>query len=70
MKLETNVIELNLTQEYTILLKELNEKARRQWAGFHALRLGHGGKAIVHRATGLDYKTINRGISELDEDNH
>lgn len=68
MKLQAHIIELNLREEYSLLVQELNEKGRRKWAGFQARRLGHGGKTIVHRATGLDYKTINRGINELDKD--
>ena len=67
MRLNTNIIELNLKEEYSILVEELNERGRRKWAGFQAQRLGHGGKTIVHRATGLDYKTINRGINDIEK---
>ena len=70
MKLQANIIELNLTEEYSLLIEELNERGRRKWAGFQAQRLGHGGKAIVHRATGLDYKTINKGINDIEKDDN
>lgn len=55
----------SLFEEYDVLQGELSEKGRRKWAGFQAQRLGHGGKTLVHRATGLDYKTIKRGITEI-----
>ena len=67
MKLKANITELNLREEYSILIEELNERGRRKWAGFQAQRLGHGGKTIIHRATGLDYKTINKGINDIEK---
>ena len=70
MKLDANIIELNLREEYRLLVTELNERGRRKWAGFQAQRLGHGGKTIVRRATGLDYKTINQGINDIKKDDH
>lgn len=60
-------IEKNLFEEYDVLRGELSEKGRRKWAGFQAQRLGYGGQTLVHRATGLDYKTIKRGIREIEE---
>ncbi len=60
------ILETNIKKEYEVLSFELSEKGRRKWAGFQAIKLGHGGKGIVHRATGLDYKTINRGITEIE----
>ena len=70
MKLDANIVELDLREEYRILVTELNERGRRKWAGFQARRLGHGGKTIVHRATGLDYKTINKGINDIEKGDH
>ncbi|HPN32788.1 MAG TPA: ISAzo13 family transposase, partial [bacterium] len=43
----------------------LNEKAKRIWAASEAKILGHGGIKILHAATDLDYKTIKKGISEI-----
>ena len=60
------ILETNIKKEYEVLSFELSEKGRRKWAGFQAIKLGHGDKGIVHRATGLDYKTINRGITEIE----
>jgi hypothetical protein len=67
MQESKRVIEKNLFEEYGVLQGELSEKGRRKWAGFQAQRLGHGGQTLVHRATALDYKTIKRGIKEIEE---
>jgi len=58
-------VESALRAEYLVLAEELSEKGRRKWAGIQAQKLGYGGKGMIHRATGLDYKTINRGIEEI-----
>lgn len=55
------------TDKYSRLLPTLNERARRLVAGADAKLLGHGGKKLIHQASGLDYKTISRGIRELEE---
>ena len=52
----------SLKEEYNVLQGELSEKGRRKWAGFPAQRLGHGGKTLVHRATGLDYNILYKPI--------
>ena len=44
----------------------LNEKSRRLWAATEAKSIGRGGASIVHDATGIDFKTIRKGISELE----
>lgn len=54
--------------KYATLLPTLNERARRLVAGADAKLLGYGGKTLVHQASGLDYKTISRGIRELEEE--
>jgi hypothetical protein len=43
----------------------LNEKSKRLWAATEANSIGRGGIQIVHAATGIDYKTIRKGILEL-----
>ncbi len=58
-------MEEQLRAEYFVLSPDFNERARRRWAGFQARKLGHGGKAIVHRATGISYPTIRKGIQEI-----
>jgi len=44
-----------------------DEKNRRLVAGLEALRAGRGGITTVSEITGLDAKTISRGIQELRE---
>ena len=45
---------------------ELTERSRRMWAATEARALGHGGIALVERATGMSRSTIQRGVRELD----
>ncbi len=52
--------------KYLKLLPTLNERARRLVVGADARMLGHGGKSLIHKASGLDYKTIKRGMKELE----
>jgi hypothetical protein len=42
------------------------ERSRRLWAATEARALGHGGIAVVERATGISRSTIQRGLRELD----
>ncbi len=45
--------------------KTLNERERRLWAATEAIAHGRGGISKVRRETGLNYRTIKRGIEEL-----
>ena len=45
----------------------LNEKQKRVLAASEALALGHGGTKIISDITGMDPKTIRRGMSDLKE---
>ena len=45
----------------------LNERSRRIWAATEAKSYGWGGITIVSEATGIDHKTIRKGILELDD---
>jgi len=56
----------SLRKEYMVLSAELSEKGRRKWAGLQAAKLGHGGMGVVRAATGMDYKTIARGMGEAE----
>ena len=58
-------MEEQLRAEYFVLSPDFNERARRRWAGVQAKKLGHGGQTIVHRATGISYPTIRKGIQEI-----
>ena len=56
------------TDKYSKLFPTLNERARRLVAGADAKILGYGGKTLIHKASGLAYKTISRGGRELEEE--
>ena len=51
--------------KYEALAPVLTERSRRLWAATEAMSLGHGGIAVVIRATGISRSTISRGIQEL-----
>jgi transposase len=55
----------SLEEKYARLGPALNERSRRLWGATEALALGHGGIAMVERATGISRSTITRGIREL-----
>ena len=53
-----------LTEKWQCIRPYLDERSRRVFAGLEALQLGPGGKKLVHEVTGLDWKTIARGIAD------
>lgn len=55
-----------LQTKYRSLAPVLNERSRRLWAATEARAIGHGGIALVERATGIARSTIVRGLDELD----
>ena len=57
--------EPEIRRQYRQLRDSLDERSRREWAASEALALGHGGIAMVHRATGIVPSTIGKGIREL-----
>jgi len=46
----------------------LNERSRRMWAATEAKSFGWGGITVVSDATGIDPKTIRKGLLELDDE--
>lgn len=56
-----------LKEKYQQLLPYLNERSKRIWAATEANALGKGGRTLVHKATGLDYKTIQKGCAEIEQ---
>ncbi|MGH7556948.1 MAG: ISAzo13 family transposase, partial [Gemmatimonadota bacterium] len=52
--------------KYAALSGSLTERSRRLWAATEAMSLGHGGIALVERATGISRSTITRGIREVE----
>jgi transposase len=57
-----------LRTKYGRLSGSLTERSRRLWAASEAMALGHGGIALVERATGVSRSTITRGIGEIEAD--
>jgi len=55
-----------LQAKYSALAPALTERSRRLWAATEATALGHGGIALVERATGISRSTIQRGIREVE----
>src|SRR5215210_3099294 len=51
--------------KFAVLEPVLDERMRRLWAAAEATALGHGGIALVARATGLARGTIHQGCREL-----
>jgi len=60
-------LEQSIARKYKALCNSMDERTRRLWAAAEARELGYGGAAVVHRATGLDLKTICRGNQDLNE---
>ncbi len=54
-----------LRTKYRALAPGLTERSRRLWAASESMALGHGGIALVERATGISRSTISRGIREV-----
>jgi transposase len=50
------------------VMRHLDERGRRLYAGALAKKYGYGGISKVHRELGLDYKTIKRGKQELEHE--
>ncbi len=55
----------SLQAKFRALAPVLTERSRRLWAATEAQALGHGGIALVERATDISRSTIARGIQEL-----
>jgi hypothetical protein len=55
----------SIRYKFGLLEPVLDERRRRLWAAAEALALGHGGIAVVTRATGVARATISDGCREL-----
>jgi hypothetical protein len=56
-----------MKRNYQVLLRELDERARRLWAATEADRAGYGGISAVAEVTGMAISTIRQGLTELAE---
>jgi hypothetical protein len=59
-------IEARIRRKFRMVVVELDERRRRQWAAAEARDAGWGGISLVARATGLSRPTIMAGLKELD----
>lgn len=67
MQSDKELKETEIREKYSELKFYLNERAMRIWAATEIKQIGKGGKTIVKKATGLDYKTLNKGLIELEQ---
>ncbi len=58
-----------IKEKFTDISYCLNERSRRIWAATEAKSYGWGGISVVAEATGIDPKTIRKGVSELEDPN-
>jgi transposase len=56
-----------IQRKYHLLVSEMDERRRRQWAAAEARDIGWGGLSLVARATGLSRPTITAGLRELEQ---
>lgn len=54
---------------YAFIKEELNEIQWRHFLALEALRIGHGGINQIRSVTGADFKTIKKGIDEIQSRN-
>jgi hypothetical protein len=58
-----------LHEQINLLMSVMNPHQRRLFAAFQAQRMGHGGITHMAEITGLDRKTIRKGVQELTRKN-
>jgi len=59
-------IEARIRRKFRLVVVELDERRRRQWAAAEARDIGWGGISLVARATRLSRPTIMAGLKELE----
>lgn len=67
MKSEKALKEDEIREKYKTLKDYLDERTLRIWAATEIKQIGKFGKTIVKKATGLDYKTLNKGLKESEQ---
>jgi hypothetical protein len=71
VELDEAEVERVIAEQFRLLAPTMDERATRLWAAAWARTLGHGGGAVVERATGIRGKRIwngKRDLEELEED--
>ncbi len=64
---EANHPDKELHHMINLVLSQLNEQQRRWFVALEAYRRGHGGVRLMSQITGMDEKTIHRGMKELED---
>ena len=59
---------MSAPQQYMLLKNELNEKQWRHFLATEALKIGHGGINQVMIASGADWRTIKKGVLEIEQE--
>jgi Rhodopirellula transposase DDE domain len=59
--------EASVREKFSALAPVMDERMTRLWVAAEAQALGHGGIALVERATGIRAKRIREGMHDLDE---
>ena len=67
MQSDKIIQETKIREKYLLIRNYLDERSRRIWAATEIRQIGKGGKTIVKKATGLGYKTLNKGLEELEQ---
>ncbi len=57
-----------IVTQIQIFYNSLNEKDKRRYAAVEAMKLGYGGKKYICELLGCDKKTLNQGISDLNNE--
>ena len=66
MSIQRDEATQDIKKKYLDMSSYLNERSRRMWAATEARSFGWGGITVVSEATGIDPKTIRKGLLELD----
>lgn len=67
MQTDKELKESQIREKYLTLKDYLDERTMRIWAATEIKQIGKFGKTIVKRATGMDYKTLNKGLQESEQ---
>jgi len=65
MKNKTSQVNI-LREKFAAIKPLLNERSIRIWCATEAKAIGSGGKAMIHKATGVSWPTITKGLKELE----
>ena len=67
MQTDKELKENQIREKYLTLKDYLDERTLRIWAATEIKQIGKFGKTIVKKATGMDYKTLNKGLQESEQ---